>query len=272
MRHLSIVLLFFLVLAYSSQAQAADTTKARSKEAKKACAAGDFRKGVEILAGLYVDTDDIAHIYNQARCYEQNHQFSSAIDRFHEVLRKTPNQTAIEKADVEKHIADCEAFLEKEQAKALSASVAPPVASPPTPALAPAASVSVPLAPAPPEPVGVNAATPTPREPGKGLRVASIVLASAGVATAVTGLVLNLKANSLADDFNRTQDPATRSSSSSYKTGSMICYGVGAGALVAAGVLYFIGRSAGGSENNSQVSFLPALTPTGFSLDVRRPF
>jgi hypothetical protein len=141
-----------------------------------------------------VDTDDITHIYNQARCYEQNHQFSSAIDRFHEVLRKNPNQTASEKADVEKHIADCEAFLEKEQAKALSPSVAPPGAPPPVPALAPAPSVSVPLAPPPPEPVAVTAAPPAPREPRKGISVASIVLASAGVATAVTGLVLNLKA------------------------------------------------------------------------------
>lgn len=262
MRQLSVVSLFFLVLACFSQAQAADTTKARSKEAKKACAAGDFRKGVEILAGLYVDTDDVTHIYNQARCYEQNHQFSSAIDRFNEVLRKNPNQTASEKADVEKHIADCETFLEKEQAKVFL----PPVASPP--ALAPSVSAFG----ASTEPVGVTAAPPAPREPGKGVSVASIVLASAGVATAVTGLALNVKANSLADDFNRTQDLATRSSSLSYKTGSMICYGVGAGALVAAGVLYLIGRSTGGSENNSQVSFFPALTPTGFFLDVRGPF
>jgi hypothetical protein len=52
----------------------------------------------------------------------------------------------------------------------------------------------------------------------------------------------------------------------------MICYGVGAGALVAAGVLYLVGRARGGSESNSQVSFLPALTTTGFSLDVRRLF
>jgi hypothetical protein len=268
MRQLSIAWLFFLALACFSRAQAAGTTEARNKAAKKACAAGDFRKGVEILAGLYVDTDDTIHVYNQARCYEQNHQFSSAIDRFHEVLRKNPNQTASEKADVEKHIADCEAFLEKEQAKAIPTPVAPL----PVPALAPAPSASVPLAPALPEPVRVTAAPPAPREPGKSISVASIVLASAGVATAATGLVLNLKANSLADDFNRTQDPATKSSSSSYKTGSMICYGVGAGALVAAGILYLIGRTADGSEDNGRVSFLPALTPTGFSLDVRGPF
>jgi hypothetical protein len=223
---------------------------------------------VEILAGLYVDTDDITHIYNQARCYQQNHQFSSAIDRFYEVLRKKPNQTASEKADVDRQIADCEAFLEKEHANALP----PPVAPAPVPALAPGPSVPVPLAPVKPEPVGVTADPPAPREPGKSISVASIVLASAGVATVVTGLVLNLKANSVADDFNRTQDPATKSSSSSYKTGSMICYGVGAGALVAAGVLYLIGRSAGGSGSNTQVSFLPVLTPTEFSLGVRRGF
>jgi hypothetical protein len=250
-----------LVLVVPVRSQAADGLREREKAAKKACAAGDYRQGVEILAGLYVDTDNATHIFNQARCYEQNHQWVSALDRFREYMRKNPNAPASVKADVEKHIAECESLQEKEEAKQA------PAASPLTTASSPpSATMGAPQATA----VGQTASPSGSR--GSGLRVASIVLASAGVATAVTGLVLNLKANSLADDFNRTQDPATRSSSSSYKTGSMICYGVGAGALVAAGVLYLIGRSADGSENTSLVSFLPALTPTGFSLDVLGPF
>jgi hypothetical protein len=72
------------------RADAAESRKAQEKAAKKACASGDFRKGVEILAGLYVDSDDTMFIYNSARCYEQNHEWSSALDRFREYMRKTP--------------------------------------------------------------------------------------------------------------------------------------------------------------------------------------
>jgi hypothetical protein len=178
-------------------------------------------------------------------------------------MRKNANGTASEKADAEKHIAECESFRDKEEPRLAPAHAAS------VPGVSPASS---PLTTGAPQAALVEQPTPLPEVPGSGLRVTGIVLASVGVATAVTGLVLNLKANSLADDFNRTQDPATRSSSSSYKTGSMICYGVGAGALVAAGILYLIGRTADGSEDNGRVSFLPALTPTGFSLDVRGPF
>jgi hypothetical protein len=114
---------------------------------------------------------------------------------------------------------------------------------------------------------------PTPPKEGRGfgLRVTGIVLGSAGVATAVVGLVLNLKANSLADDFDKTQDPATRSSYSSYKTGAIVCYGAGGGMLATGVVLYLVGRSAAGEEA-SQVAFLPVLTPNEFSLSVRRAF
>ena len=35
------------------------------KAAKKACAVGDFQKGVDILADLFVETDDPGWIYNQ---------------------------------------------------------------------------------------------------------------------------------------------------------------------------------------------------------------
>jgi hypothetical protein len=86
-----------------------------------------------------------------------------------------------------------------------------------------------------------------------------------------SGLALNLKANSLADDFNRNQSPSTRSSQSSYKTGSIICYGAGAGALVAGIVLYLIGHRAG-RDAPTQVSLFSSLTPTELSLGVRGAF
>jgi hypothetical protein len=259
MRHLILIAVIVSAI-FSSRSSMADSARAKEKVAKKACAAGDFRKGVEILAGLYVNTDDTVYVFNQGRCYEQNHQWASAIDRFREYLRKSPNASASEKAEAEKHIADCEAFREKEEPMQVPAPV------PPAPVPAPVATPA-------PAPVNVVVAQPTAPKSrdGAGLRLSGVVVGAAGAATALIGLALNLKANSLANDYNRTKDPATKSSNSSYKTGSMICYGSGAGLLATGVVLYLVGRS-GGGEGASQVSFLPSLTPTGFSLTARRGF
>jgi hypothetical protein len=256
MRHLILIAVIVSAI-FSSRSSMADSARAKEKVAKKACAAGDFRKGVEILAGLYVNTDDTVYVFNQGRCYEQNHQWASAIDRFREYLRKSPNASASEKAEAEKHIADCEAFREKEEPMQVPAPV------PPAPVPAPVATPA-------PAPVNVVVAQPTAPKSrdGAGLRLSGVVVGAAGAATALIGLALNLKANSLANDYNRTKDPATKSSNSSYKTGSMICYGSGAGLLATGVVLYLVGRS-GGGEGASQVSFLPSLTPTGFSLTAR---
>jgi hypothetical protein len=113
---------------------------------------------------------------------------------------------------------------------------------------------------------------PTKGSRGSGLRAAGIATGSVGIATALAGLVLNLKANALADDFNRTQDPATKTTQSSYRTGSMICYGAGAGLVVTGAVLYFLGRAEGGKERAAQVSVSPALTPSAFALTLRTVF
>jgi len=265
MRYLILTSILIGSLASVPQVQASDSPKSREKSAKRACAAGDFRKGVEILADLYVDTNEATHVYNQGRCYEQNHQWSSAIDRFREYLRKNPYASASDKADIDKHIAECEAFLEKEQSKA----TAPPLALVPAP-------LSGAATPSPPMPVApVNIAAPvtatTKGNNGSGLRVMGIVVGSMGAAALVAGLILNTKANSLADDFNKTQDPSTRSRQSSYKTASMIGYAAGAGVLVAGGLIYLIGRIST-DANPVQVSFLPVFAPGELSLHLRRTF
>jgi len=45
----------------------------RQRATQKAGTAGDYRKGVEILPHLYVETDNVTQIFIQGRCYEQNH-------------------------------------------------------------------------------------------------------------------------------------------------------------------------------------------------------
>lgn len=260
-----IVAALLSVVLVPAVTSAGDGPRIREKAAKKACASGDSQKGVEILADLYVETDDVTYIYNQGRCYEQNHQWVNAIDRFREYLRKTPKAIAADHAEVEKHIADCEAFRAQEMEEARRSVAAPlvqasqPIASP-LPASQLATPVNVAEPPSPPD----NAR-------GSGLRTTGIVLASVGVAAAAAGLALNLKANSLANDFNRSQSPSSRSSQSSYKTGAIICYGAGAGALVTGIVLYLMGHRAG-HESSTKMALLPVLEPTGLSLSAGGTF
>lgn len=217
------------------------TEDVRSKAAKVACAAGDFRKGVEILAELYVETDAPAYIYNQGRCYEQNHQWVSAIDRFREFLRKTSGSMSTERADAEKHIADCRALQEEEERKNAPSALVPQP-SPPVAVLSPQPSVTSTPAEAAPR---LEQERPVSAMPAIG-----IVAGSVGLASIVAGVVLNVKANQAADS-------GSESSQKSYKTGALICYGAGAAALATGVVLYLVGheraRTSGGKVAMSPV-------------------
>jgi hypothetical protein len=240
-----------LSLSWHSQAQAKSNAQAQERAAKKACAAGDFRKGVEILADLYVDTGDSNYIFNQARCYEQSHQWINAADRFREYLLKAQNAPASDRDDAEKHLAACKRYQEEEQAKNAPAPLQTPVFVT-APSVAPAAQVAT-------TPIGASS-PPSQEGSGAGLRTTGIVVAGVGLATLGAAIALNVKANQLARDASSTQNPSTESSQKSYKTGALICYGTGAAALVTGGVLYWLGhRSA--EEKPAAVALLPSWTP-----------
>lgn len=82
------ILMLCLSLGRLAQAQEA-AVDPRIGEAKEACIAGDFQKGVHLLAELYTASDDPIWIFNQGRCYQQNAQPSLAVSRFKEFLRKS---------------------------------------------------------------------------------------------------------------------------------------------------------------------------------------
>lgn len=132
-------------------ASAAGSSKAgraaQERAARKACLLGDFEKGTETLADLYLDTKDPTHIYNQGRCYEQNGQNAQAILRFREYLRKATNLRASDVEAIETKIRDLQ--QEDERRKSAAQNTAIP-ASAPVSALKtsspPEASTSVPEA------------------------------------------------------------------------------------------------------------------------------
>jgi hypothetical protein len=227
--------------------------QAKERAAKKACLAGDPAKGVEILAELYVDSNDLTYIFNQGRCFEQNRKYEDAIGRFREYLVKGEKLTAEEKAVAQKRIEACESYLPKSEPP----SPPPPVVSTPV--------VQAPPAQAPISPeVAAVAQQPQPLDgnAGSGLRIAGITVASVGAAALITGVVLNLKVNSMSsdlqkpDNFNRDTD----SSRKDYKTLGWVSYGVGAACVAGGSLLYFLGRRSGRNPVPS-VALVPNVAP-----------
>ena len=226
---------------------------AKEKAAKKACATGDFVKGVDILADLFVDTNDLSYVYNQGRCYQQNNRWEQAISRFREYLRKVKDISESDRAETDRQIADCELSLGK------TVQVAPPpvAAIPPVPVVppeTPAPNPGISNVSSKPEP------SPSDGSRGKSLRVAGIISAAVGVAAIGTGVGLALKANSLsATDYSRSREDER----ASLKTWSMVGYGVGAAAIVTGVVLYIVGWP---SEQSSSVALLPVVASDGASV------
>jgi hypothetical protein len=274
-------------LAMSWPAQAASEA-AREHAARKACLTGNYKKGVEILSDLFLKTEDPVFLFNQGRCFEQNGRFEEALNRFREYLRKAEKASAKDKADAEKHIADCQVLLgQKPAAAAVEPSHEEPKAALTAPPSSPAAPVSnhQPTASPPavasvPTGLGTEAAPsapPTasdslrvgltvppkltaaqPSSAGSGLRIAGISTLAVGVAGIATGLVLNLKANSAASDIEN-QRPYQRSQETtraSYETWSQIGYGVGGACLAGGAILYYLGYAQGRA---SQVALVPSV-------------
>ena len=252
--------LFLSLLLVAPYAQAAGGgNEAKERAARKACLRGNTDKGVEILTDLYLDTKDATFIFNQGRCFEQNHKYEDAIARFREYLLKAPNITDADRTETQKHIADCQSYLGKVEAPAavVAAPASPPPAAPP--ATAQPALVVPPQGP-PAQPTVSIQQPPEPSSSGSGLRTAGVVTASAGGALLITGVILNLKVNSMSKDLENHYLTSTNSSRDNYKTLSQVSYGVGAACVVGGAVLYYLGVRSG-NASSAQVTLAPALAP-----------
>jgi tetratricopeptide (TPR) repeat protein len=101
-------LVALVLTASTASAQDVDT---RTRAARTACLAGDYAKGVALLSELFVATEDPGFIYNQGRCFEQNHRYEDAIARFQEYLRVAKRLSKSEKFEAQKHISSCQNLL-----------------------------------------------------------------------------------------------------------------------------------------------------------------
>lgn len=260
-------LIFVLVgslsaLASSEAASKQATDKAASRQAqekaaRKACLAGDYSQGVDLLADLFVETKDANYVFNQGRCFEQNRRYEDAIARFQEYLRAAgPRVHPEEKEAAEQHIKSCKDLLAQERESVAAQTVPQPLVPPVSPpASAPAEQ--------PPAHVAQPASPTASLSTGRGLRIGGIVVASAGGAALLGGVLLNLQANSLIKDMEGRTDgysAGKKSDSETYRALSWVGYGVGAACVVTGAVLYGIGlraRSKSASVSSADVALVP---------------
>jgi hypothetical protein len=101
-------------------------------------------------------------------------------------------------------------------------------------------------------------------ESGSTLRTTGIVVGSVGLATVATAVILNLKANQLAD-------AGDGSGQKSYRNGALACYGVGGAAVAAGVVMYLLGHKDAGAQSTG-IALMPMWTPDGATLAIRGDF
>jgi hypothetical protein len=246
---------------------------AKEKAAKRACITGEVKTGIEILGDLYVNTGDATYVFNQGRCFEQNHRFEDAIDRFREYLRKIPDASVEEKSSANAHIADCEALI----AKHAGGTTAPPPQATSQPALPTQPFLTYPAEPTTPvrPPVAIVPAEPPAHwsTSGRGLRIAGVLTTAVGLCAVGTGVVLAVKERSLTNEINTKFSQSKESTRASYETWGYVSYGVGTAAILGGVVLYYLGWHSGQAESaNTGVSLLPTVTPDAMTFVLHGSF
>jgi len=237
-----------LLLLVAPFAQAAGK-EGKERAARKACLSGDYAKGVELLSDLFIDTKDANYIFNQARCFEQNNRCEEAVSRFREYLRKASGISAADKADTEKHIADCQALIGTKTVPETKAEAAPVVAPMQVPAPAPVVVAPPVVVPPPVEQVAVASAVPEVAHPGRGLRIAGIACGVVGLASVGTAVYFYTQAKSYSDKVSgqTVPNPSDESAGKHAQTMQWVFYGAGAAAIATGTVLYVLGWQAGDS-------------------------
>ena len=262
----------------------------REVQARRDCLTGNYESGTALLAKLFAETGSPNFVYNQARCYKQNARPDEAIQRFREYLRIAGDLGAEEKAEVERHIGECQAMQAQPERQPITPPTVPPTvpgpegqaATPmaePFPAFAPAVAPSAPAswaaAPSAPLPAGttippglapaVAQVPPAPPEnAGSGMRAFGIVIGAIGVGALVAGVVLSLEANHIATELN--SDPTTYDRSKDnqgrlYGNLQWVGYGAGGACLLLGALLYYVGyQGPQTAAAGPTVSLLPAIS------------
>jgi tetratricopeptide (TPR) repeat protein len=245
--------------AARAESRGKQTAEAHYEKGMKAYTLGHFPEAIEEFEKAYELRAEPVFLYNIAQSHRQDNNFQRAIFFYRRYLEAEPDTK--NRPEIEKRIKDMEAQLNEQKDHGGTAVGSGPT---PTPVFAPVVPppVSPPVAtPAPsaPAPQPAQPTTLAQETPGRGLRIAGITTAAVGVAGVGLGVAFGLHANTLHEEaFSPRWDPEKFDSSKSYRTLEWVSFSVGGAAIVAGGLLYYFGWSAG---SEAPVALAPLLAP-----------
>jgi len=261
------VLVAFSIAGFSPTVEAGDsraTAKAHYETATRLYDIREYDKALVEFKSAYLAQPDPAFLFNIGQCYRKLGQNQQALNFFQEYLKKAspddPNRSQVEARvrDIE-----AEAKLKAEEAQAAAAATPAPAPAPevvpPAPTPATAAVAATPTAPAASVEQAISVNT-TPEGSGRGLRIAGIACGAAGLVSVGIGIYYYTRARSLSDSVTNSQNPKASDDQAGRDAQTMqwVFYSVGAGALAAGTVLYWLGWP---TKESSRTVAVPMVGP-----------
>lgn len=276
----------FALTAATTLARAADATDAADAKAARAkelwqeanghYVVGEFAEAAEQYQSAYKLKADPAFLYNAAQSYRMAGKYEKAILLYKNYVIFYPNAKNI--SNVEQQIVKLQELVAAQKAQpqppatteptrgagevpvaARPESKAPAGESAPATTAVPATTPAAPLTAAPTPTVSLDLApAPSGSASGHGLRTAAIVTVSAGAAAIIVGAVFSAKASSASNDVTHAAEfnPDTDASGRSAASLQWVFYGLGAAAVGAGAVLYYLDHRQA-HLRESKVALLP---------------
>ena len=239
-----------------AEPRAKQSAQAHYHKGMKAYTLGHFAEAIEEFEKAYDLRPESIFLYNIAQSHRQNNSPQRAIFFYRRYLEAEPG--AKNRAEIEQRMKEIQAQLNAQTA------IAPPPPTPPPPPAPPPVAQPIPAAaPVVAEPELVTRAHAEPSQgTGLGLRIAGIAVGTVGIGGVVAGVFLALHGNTLHEQATKPGSPyddSKEQSSKTFRTLGWVCIGVGGAAVVAGGVLYFVGASS--KPAPSSVAIAPFIAP-----------
>jgi tetratricopeptide (TPR) repeat protein len=233
-----------------------DAARAKFDVGRKEYRLGNYDEAIRVWKEAYLLYDDPNFLFNIGLAYRDKGDHEQAVKFLKNYLREAKNPPNREQ--VQQRIAELERLISERKANAERPPTSP---QPPTEPQAEGAATG-----------GGGGGETLVRNPGRGLRLGGLVTGGVGVALLGTGVYFGLHANSIRSDVEAavasgapwTDDLAAKDDEGrSSATIANITLGLGAGALITGGVLYYLGARKAKEVN---VVFYPTPRRGGFTL------
>jgi tetratricopeptide (TPR) repeat protein len=269
-----------------SHAERNAATLAEEAKANEFFYNGQYEEARRRYAKLLSDNpDETIYLRNLARCNENLGNLDEAIRLFQSYLRESKDLSPNEQAEVKGFVANLEA--RQAQGAKPPAAALPPLPPPPS---SPPPPVSGPVMPPPTGPPPPYSSSPVAAggDHGGGLRIAGIAAGGLGVVLVAVGAYYGAQASDAAHEIETKAVPGTSYNTSlkaiddrgrSDETKQWVLLGAGAGSLIGAGVLYYLGtrgdESGGASPSppgTTAMTLAPAISSRSLGALLRGTF